>query len=104
MTPGEDRAMTHTFPHNRRDAEETEVVVEYTYHPGRPEQGPTYDCGGQPAEPPEVEIVRVTAGGVEIDATDAELEAWTTYALENCEDDEPDPDYLRDLMEDRKYG
>jgi len=25
--------------------------------PGRPEEGPTYDCGGQPAEGPECEII-----------------------------------------------
>ncbi len=25
--------------------------------PGRPKQGPTYDCGGEPAEEPECEII-----------------------------------------------
>jgi hypothetical protein len=90
---------THTFLHNRQDAAETEVLVEYAYHPGYPERGPTYDCGGEPAEPASVEIQRVTAGGVEIEPTDAEIEAWEAYALENHEDG-PDPDYLRDLRLD----
>jgi hypothetical protein len=93
---------THTFTHNRQDEAETEVLVTYTYHPGRPQTGPTWDCGGEPEEPAEVEIMRVTAGGVEIEATDEELEAWTTYALEEHEPDEPDPDYLRDLRMERE--
>ena len=90
---------THTFTHNRQEAE-TAVTVHYTYRPGYPERGPTYDCGGTPAEPPEVEIIRVTAGGVEIEPTEAELEAWTTYAMEGHEEDEPDPDDERDWRRD----
>jgi hypothetical protein len=90
----------HVFTHNRQDADETEVVVEYTYSHGYPECGPTYDCGGTPAEPAEIEIVKVTSAGVAIIPTDAEIEAWETYALENHEDDGPDPDYLRDLRMD----
>jgi hypothetical protein len=98
----------HTFTHNRQDDDETEVVVEYTYHPGEPMFIDWRNGGGDPGCPPSVEIVRVTACGMEIEPTDAEIEAWETYALENHEDDGPDPDYLRDLrMEqkwERKYG
>jgi hypothetical protein len=95
----------HTFPHNRQDDAETEVVVEYTYHPGYPERGPTYDCGGEPAEPASAEILRVTAGGVEIEPTDAEIEAWEAYALEEHDgDDGPDPDYLRAKRENLFRG
>jgi hypothetical protein len=80
--------MPHITTLNRHDEDETEVTVEYVYRPGRPEQGPTYDCGGQPAEPPEVEIIRVTANGIQIEPTEAELEAWTTSIAENHEEDE----------------
>ena len=44
-----------------------EVEVEYTcVSKGYPEQGPTYSCGGQPAEPPEFEINRVMFNGKDI--------------------------------------
>jgi hypothetical protein len=44
-----------------------DVEVEYTLiSKGRPEQGPTYSCGGQPAEPPEFQIDRVMCNGVDI--------------------------------------
>ena len=42
---------------------EIELVVTYSMTPGRPEQGPTYACGGQPVEPPEVEIIAVKHDG-----------------------------------------
>ena len=37
----------------------TLVVVVYTVSWGAPEQGPSYASGGQPADPDEVELVRV---------------------------------------------
>lgn len=53
------------------DTFEVEVDLTGTYHPGFPETGPTYDCGGEPAEPASMEDVeaislsglRRTAGG-----------------------------------------
>ena len=39
--------------------DELEVIVRAEYTPGCKEQGPTYSCGGQPAEPEEVNDVRV---------------------------------------------
>ena len=39
--------------------DEIEVIVRAEYTPGCPERGPTYSCGGQPAEPAEVSDVRV---------------------------------------------
>jgi hypothetical protein len=47
---------THTF--------EVEVTLSGTYQPGRPEQGPTYDCGGQPAEPACVEDLAIEDIGI----------------------------------------
>ncbi|CAB4165118.1 hypothetical protein UFOVP833_28 [uncultured Caudovirales phage] len=36
-----------------------EVEITYTFTPGAPEQGPSYSSGGQPADPDEVELIRV---------------------------------------------
>jgi hypothetical protein len=95
-------AKIHNFTHNRHDEDENEVVVYYTYHPGYPQLGPTYSCGGEPAEPPEVEIVKVvTVDGVVIEPTGAELDAWEAYALENYEGG-TDHDYMRDLRAERE--
>ena len=45
-----------------------ETEVEYTLiSRGRPATGPTYSCGGQPAEAPEYEIT-VRANGIDITA------------------------------------
>ena len=41
------------------DTFEVEVDLAGTYHPGFPEAGPTYDCGGTPAEPESMEDVEV---------------------------------------------
>jgi DnaJ-class molecular chaperone len=38
-----------------RGRRSVEYEVEYEVSPGEPERGPTYDCGGTPASPPEVE-------------------------------------------------
>lgn len=38
------------------------VDVEYSYTPGRPATGPTYSCGGEPAEPAEIEINKLSIG------------------------------------------
>ena len=38
---------------------EVPVEIEYTYLPGSPEVGPTYSCGGQPAEGPEIHVRNV---------------------------------------------
>ncbi len=41
------------------DNSTVECVAVYTVTPGEKETGPTYDCGGTPASPPEVEGVEV---------------------------------------------
>jgi len=81
---------THHTLVSRHDEDETDALVKYTYRPGCPERGPTYDCGGEPAEPPEVEILKVTVGGVQIEPTEAEFGAWTTWIMNNHEPEEPE--------------
>ncbi len=36
------------------------VEIHFHYTPGRPATGPTYDCGGEPAEGPELELIECT--------------------------------------------
>lgn len=66
---------------------EAEVRVTYSMTPGRPEQGPTYACGGQPAEPPEIEIVSVKQNGKEVFLSDDEMETLEQEAWNRAEDD-----------------
>src|SRR5574337_965071 len=39
--------------------EDCEIEVEYTYSPSRPPTGPTYSCGGEPAEQADVEFLDI---------------------------------------------
>ena len=52
--------VTHTFTRKAylSDEAETPISVEYTYIPGYPPTGPSYESGGEPGTGPEVEIVR----------------------------------------------
>lgn len=88
--------MTEIFTEsfNLSDDDETEVCVQYTYHPGCREQGPTYASGGQPAEPPEVEIQSCVRSddkdGVEIALTEADERRIHQWLIENHEPDYPE--------------
>ncbi|MDK2769962.1 MAG: hypothetical protein KYX69_19865 [Sphingomonas sp.] len=44
---------------------ELAIAVDFTVTRGRPASGPTYDCGGEPAEPAEAQIVAAQAVIVE---------------------------------------
>ena len=68
---------------------EIDVKVEYDFTPGRPEQGPSYSSGGEPAEPPEIEVVNVWA--VDGDGK------WL-FSLPA-----PSADLLRRLLNDEEY-
>lgn len=48
--------------HEKYDPDEGEILVSFKYHAGMPERGPTYSCGGTPAEPDEIEILKIEAG------------------------------------------
>lgn len=39
---------------------EVDVQVHAHCYPGAPERGPSYDSGGEPAEPPEVDLIDAT--------------------------------------------
>ena len=78
-----------------------DVEVEYTcVYKGRPESGPTYSCGGEPAEPPEFEINRVMYNGTDIlsslseeDLDQLREQAAEEYACDDGCEDRSDDDY-----------
>ena len=97
------KTRTFTQELNRLDEDETPIVVEYTYLPGAPEEGPSYASGGQPADPPEIDIKNIfdKATGGKIGVTEAEFEKFHELLLENHVDDGPDPDDARDALMER---
>lgn len=63
-----------------------EIFVEYTVTSwGAPATGPSYSCGGEPAEPPEIEIDRIWVGDREIPYLDPnpwfKAKAWLMRKL-----------------------
>ncbi len=70
--------------------EEIELVVTYRVTPGCPETGPTYACGGTPAEPDEVEIISIKHNGQPFNVSDEEEEALLDRAIERSGDDMAD--------------
>ena len=59
--------------------EEVELVVTYSVTAGRPETGPSYACGGTPAEPDEVEIISVKHNGQPITLSDEDQRALVAF-------------------------
>ena len=94
-----------------------EVEVNADYTPGRAEQGPTYDCGGQPAEGPEVEITAVAVirqiNGKSVIETAPQLfkilpyellTKWEAKLAEDYDPCEPEPPDRDDWERDQKRG
>jgi hypothetical protein len=88
-----------------------EVEIEFAYTPGCPETGPSYASGGEPASPDEIEVHSVRV--IKDEGIDMPPEWWCEraqdwldgngydFARETAyEDNEPDPDYLRERMRD----
>lgn len=67
--------------------QEVELVVTYSVTPGCPEQGPSYACGGTPAEPDEVEIISIKHNGHPITLSDEEEEALWEIAIGRAGED-----------------
>jgi hypothetical protein len=73
------------------DEDGNAFTVECSVTPGRPERGPSYSSGGEPAEAPEVEVLRVLDDtGKErpdlIAAVQKDFESIEEEAIENAED------------------
>lgn len=62
---------------------EHEIDIVANYYFGERERGPSYSCGGTPAEPDSVEIVSAFIHNEEVDLTDEEEEKVKQYFLEN---------------------
>ena len=64
---------------------ECEYFITYNYTPGRPEQGPTYSCGGTPADPAEVEVVDIelTVGDFDTKREKDEALDWANEYLQD---------------------
>lgn len=75
------------FAYVERDGQEIELAVVYDVSPYIPATGPTYSCGGQPAEGGEVELISVRYNGAEFTLTDAEEEALIAECEERAGED-----------------
>ena len=73
-----------------RDEWEYELAVVYDVTPYRPATGPTYACGGQPAEGGEVELISVKHNGAEFTLTAAEAAALIAECEERAGEDMAD--------------
>lgn len=97
--------------------EEGDYEAEVDITPGSPQRGPTYDCGGTPAEPAEIEVIKVWM--IEDDGRRTPMADFDTIAewlmtekeddiLEQADDDkasamEDEADRRRDQMNEDRY-
>jgi len=56
--------LTYTTTHSFDGENDVELRILYEYAPGAPERGPSYDCGGEPATGPEVDVISMLVDGV----------------------------------------
>ena len=85
------------------DTPEIELEIFFTFTPGQPERGPTYACGGTPAEPAEVEFDHCEPPGLEAWATDyLQGPGYDDAVLRACEDMQPDPDAAYEARRDER--
>ncbi len=58
--------------------------IEFQYHPGTPQRGPSYASGGEPAEGPELEFLHATLiDGDGLDPSSAQLQEWAEDWLDS---------------------
>jgi len=114
--------MISVIPHGDPDiGAEVECEIVFSFLKGAPEQGPSYARGGQPADPDEIELVRVRPiiggkpseyGGAYADMEQSSLEALAEAWLDSddgfceaCEvaasDDADAREYAAELRADR---
>lgn len=101
----------HTIPAcytpSHEDDPEIECVIYFTFSPGQPERGPTYACGGMPAEPAEVELDHVEPSSPDIAAFAADYLQGAGYdrACEQAAQDlMPDTDAAYERMRDDRIA
>ena len=84
---------THTtiLNHSFDGENDVTLVVTYTYHPGHNGIGPTYDCGGEPPEAPEVEVILVLVDDRHATAEEFDMVVCSDHLWQKlCDDAEAD--------------
>jgi hypothetical protein len=56
--------LTYRCTHSFDGENDHDLVITYIYTPPSPPRGPTYSCGGEPAEYTEVEVISMLVDGV----------------------------------------
>jgi hypothetical protein len=56
--------MRYTTQHAFDGENEHTLVIYFIYRQGAPERGRTYDCAGEPAEDPQVEVISILVDGL----------------------------------------
>jgi hypothetical protein len=64
--------------------------VTYSWSPGRPARGPSYSSGGEPAEPAEGKLGKITIGGETIDSSELDENDYDLLYEKIMDEHEPD--------------
>jgi hypothetical protein len=71
------------MPEDERETAYPVVDIDFTFLPGAPERGPTYACGGTPADPAEIEMVKATlVNGDGLVPTQDRIDDWADAWLQ----------------------
>lgn len=71
-------------PDDEREVAYPTVDIDFRHSPGSPERGPTYACGGTPAEPAEIEMTKVTlVNGDGLVPTQEQIDDWAEEWLQD---------------------
>lgn len=89
---------------------EVEYTITFSYLPGQPATGPTYDSGGEPGYGPEIEYISHEPVSDYDPAAENEVEWCKDWLDENAaecadsagQDNQPDPDAARDARIDNE--
>lgn len=89
------------------------IEIEFSYTPGYPEQGPSYDSGGEPGAGAEIDFISATirdGDGDGLDPSQEQINDWARTWIEDdgydaacrvAEDEQgPDPDAAYEAMRD----
>lgn len=90
-----------TFYADPSDNYQRPVEIAFTYTPGAPAQGPSYASGGQPADPPEIDIEAVYFIGADQidDGNECQYGALPDWMVEKLADDDLIYNWLCDEAE-----
>lgn len=99
------------MPMDEHETAYPKVEITYTYHRGSPATGPTWNSGGEPADPDELQFISAKLiDGDGLDPEPSRLKDWAEewlydegyeQACRNAEEDNrPDPDAAYEAMRD----